>query len=122
MSFTTSTVVAQAGVSNGANATTTGSFINVSDAYDKTLLVLITNQTTGPTLPCTARVDFSPDGGTTVYPGAGGYFTAGVAGGFAQYAAAFPLPSDTRYVRVVFTGNTGQPVAVQADITKVTAL
>lgn len=121
MALTKSTSVAQSSASNSAGGTTTGSWIDLTGAYKASILALIANGGTGPTVGCTARVDLSPDNGTTVYVGAGGRYTAGVANS-GTYSALFDLPEDTMYARVVFTGNTGQAVTVQADVTKVTAL
>lgn len=120
MALTHATAAAQASASNAAAATTTGSWIDVR-SYKSSILAKITNGGTGPTIGCTARVDLSPDNGTTVYQGAGGSFLAGVVSSGA-YAALFDLPEDAMYARVVFTGNTAQAVTVQADVTKVTAL
>jgi hypothetical protein len=121
VALTKTTTAAQASATNTGGSTTTGSWIDVSGAYESSLLALITNGGTGPTLPCTARVDLSPNNGTTVYLGAGGSFAAGTAAS-AVYSAAFPLGGDAMYARVVFSGNTGQSVTVQADITRIAAL
>lgn len=120
MTITKLPLAAQASVSNAALATTTGPWVDLTGAYGASLKVLITNGPTGPTQGCTARVDLSPDNGATVYPGAGGAYLAGVAAS-ASFATAFPLEADEMYARVVFAGNTGQAVTVQADVTKVTA-
>lgn len=125
MALTKVTVAAQASASNTAGSTTTGSWINVGSstyaAYKMSLLAKVTNGGTGPTVGCTVRVDLSPDNGTTVYTGAGGSYLAGTANS-GVYAASFDLPEDTMYVRVAFTGNTGQTVTVQSDLTLLTAL
>lgn len=113
--------VAQASATNTAAGTTTGSWVDLTAAYESTLLALVTNGGTGPTVGCTARVDLSPDNGTTVYTGSGGSFLAGVTAS-TTYTAAFPLPPGTMYARVVFAGNTAQSVIVQADITKLTGI
>lgn len=122
MSITKPTAVAaQASASNAAGATATGAWVDLTDSYESSVLARITNGGTGPTAACTVRVDLSPDNGTTIYPGAGGSYSAMLAAS-TVYAASFPLGGDARYARTVFSGNTGQAVTVQADITKVTAL
>jgi len=121
MALTKSTAVAQASASNSAGGTTTGAWIDLTGSYKSSIVALITNGGTGPTVGCTVRVDLSPDNGTTIYVGAGGRYTAGVANS-GVYSALFDLSEDTMYARAVFTGNTGQSVTVQADATKVTAL
>lgn len=121
MSVTKTPLVAQASATNSAGGTTTGSWVNVTGAYKASILVRVANGSTGPTAPCVARVDLSPDGGTTIYTGAGGAYIAGVQAS-GVFAAMFDLPEDAMYARVVFAGNTGQAVTVQADVTAVTAL
>jgi len=121
MAIAHATVVAQASASNAAAGTTTGSWIDLTAAYKASILALITNGGTGPTVACTARIDLSPDNGTTIYTGAGGAFQAGITAS-TTYAAEFSLPEDTMYARIVFTGNTAQAVTVQADATKLTGI
>jgi hypothetical protein len=121
MALTKSTTAAQASATNTGGSTTTGSWINITGAYKASILARILNGGTGPTIACSARVDLSPDNGTTVYIGAGGIYQAGTVAS-TDYAAMFDLPEDALYARVVFVGNTGQSVTVQADVTRVTAL
>ena len=121
MTIAHATVAAQASVSNAAGATQTGSWVDLTAAYKASILAKITNGGTGPTVGCTISIDLSPDNGTTIYAGAGGKFLAGVTASI-TYPAVFDLPEDAMYARVVFTGNTGQAVTVQADVTKLTGL
>lgn len=121
MAIAHATVAAQASASNAAAGTTTGEWIDLTAAYKASVLVKITNGGTGPTVGCTASIDLSPDNGTTVYAGAGGAYLAGIVAS-GVYAAEFSLPEDTMYMRTVFTGNTGQAVTVQADVTKLTGI
>ena len=121
MAATHSTAVAQTSTSNTAGSTTTGSWIDLTAVYSSTIYALITNGGTGPTVGCSVRVDLSTDNGTTIYQGVLGTYLAGTANS-TTYWFAFSLPPDTMYARVVFTGNTGQAVTVQADIVKLTGL
>jgi hypothetical protein len=121
MAATHATVVAQASASNAAAATTTGSWIDLRDAYKAGILARVTNGGTGPTVGCTISIDLSPDNGTTVYAGAGGSYLAGITAS-TPYSVDFPLPEETMYARVVFAGNTGQAVTVQADAVKLTGI
>lgn len=79
------------------------------------LLVKITNGSTGPSIGCTASVDLSPDDGVTSYPNAGGApYLAGIANN-GVYTTSFDLSDPTMYYRMRFGGNTAQLVTVQAD-------
>jgi hypothetical protein len=120
MALAHATAAVQASASNGAGSTTTGSWIDIR-SYKPSILAKVTNGGTGPTVPCTCTVDLSPDNGSTVYAGAGGSFTAGIASS-TPYAFGFDLPPDTMYARTVFSGNIGQAVTIQADVTKQTGL
>ncbi len=122
MALTLATVPAVASATNAAAGTTTGAWIDLRPYYEKSILALITNGGTGPTLPCTARLDLSPNsGGSPAYIGAGGSFAAGLVAS-TTYAAEFPLSGAAMFGRVVFVGNTGQAVTVQADVTGITTL
>lgn len=121
MAATHATVAAQASTTNTAGSTTTGSWVDLTVAYQAVVLARIVNGGTGPTLGCAAIVDLSPDNGTTIYLGAGGQATAGVANS-AEYDYQFELPPGTMYARTRFVGNTGQSVTVQADVTKLTGI
>lgn len=114
MTASWSKTAAQASATNTAGNTTTGSWINLTTKYEARLSGLITNGGTGPTVACSMIVDLSPDNGTTIYSGAGGQFQAGTTAS-TTYTGAFPDFAGW-YVRVRFTGNTGQSVTVQADI------
>lgn len=119
MALTKATVAFQASATNTAGSTATGSWIDLTGAYECLLSALITNGATGPTVACSVIVDVSPDNGTTVYEFARA--TAGTANSGTFYFN-FNLPAGVMYARTRFTGNTGQSVTVQADGEKVTAI
>lgn len=121
MAATKATVAAQASGTNTAGSTATGSWIDLTAAYAASILAFVTNGGTGPTVGCAVSIDLSPDNGTTVYAGAGGSATAGVTAS-TTYAFNFDLPAGAMYARTVFSGNTGQSVTVQADVTKLTGV
>lgn len=102
----------QASTSNGAGSTTTSSWFDFTAKYEARLAGRIVNAS-APTLPCAMIVDLSPDNGTTIYLGAGGQFQAAVTAS-TEFDGAFPDFAGW-FVRVRFTGNTGQAVTVQAD-------
>lgn len=121
MSSTKAKVVLQASASNAAGAETLSSWVSLAGYYSQSVLAKVTNGATGPSSPCIIRVDLSPDGGTTVYRGAGGSFASGLVNAL-EYGFLFPLPADQMSVRISFSGQGGQAVTVQADITATTAL
>ena len=114
MAASWSKTAVQASASNTAGNTTTSAWFDLRAKYEARLGGRILNGGTGPTLPCSMIVDLSPDNGTTIYIGAGGQFTAGVTAS-TEYDGAFPDFAGW-YIRVRFTGNTGQSVTVQADL------
>jgi hypothetical protein len=91
--------------STGIGALTTSPGIN-------TVMALVTNGGTGPTVGCTVTVNISGDGLTGWKQHA--QATAGTASSTA-YPFEFDLPHATRYAQVVFSGNTGQAVQVEAQ-------
>lgn len=121
MSATKTKTTLQASTTNAAGNSTPSAWLALTGAYKASVLARILNGAVGPTIGCTVRVDLSPDNGATVYLGAGGNYLAGTANA-AEFAVLFDLPEDAMYVRVVFFGNTGQAVTVQADVTAVTGL
>lgn len=122
MTIAKSTAVVLAANTNvAAGGQQASPWIDLRAAYKASLLVRVTNGATGPTLPARAVVNLSPDGGTTVYAGAGGSAQADRVAG-SSYAWQFPQQEDVMYAQVVVTGNTGQAVTTQADVTQLIAL
>lgn len=117
MGFSTADIEVQASASNSAGGTTTGSWIDVGATAGRLgglLTAKITNGGTGPTVECVGFLESSPDNGTTAYR-----LGAVVAGGTTANAVtsgSSVIPAGTRYIRTVFTGNTGQSVTVEADL------
>lgn len=100
----------QASASNTAGGTTTSSSLDLTTAYGAGIMAKITNGATGPTVGCTATVDVSSDNATWKYFQSA---TAGVTNS-AVYPFAFDIPPWVIYARIVFSGNTGQTVTVEA--------
>lgn len=113
MAFTTADVELAASQSNAALATVTGSWVDITGRGGGLVTAKITNGATGPTLGCAFYLDVSPDNGSTIYLEYG-YGLADVANN-GEYTFAVYVPPGVRYLRVRFTGNTGQTVTVQAD-------
>jgi hypothetical protein len=102
-----------ASTSNAAGATTNGSWIDLTASYGGVLFARITNGGTGPTIACGVRVDRADDSsGTNARPATvtlAHSTTANAVGDF-----QIGLDPALRFARVVFTGNTGQAVTVEA--------
>ena len=118
MAATKSASTIQASASNSAGGTTTSSTLDLSDDYGAGIMVKLTNGATGPTVGCTATVNVSSDGATWKYfqAATGGTASNGV------YSFAFDLPAWVMQAQVVFTGNTGQAVTVEAFAQALTAI
>lgn len=106
----------QASATNSIGGTTTtnpGLAIN----YGVSGVAVITNGGTGPSTECQVRVDFSADNSTWVigYVIGGGGTTANAVTRIPYTFAPMGAGGDWAYYRLVFTGNTGQAVTVQAD-------
>lgn len=103
---TLQTVVSQAG-----GATTTSITFDVSTALAAGISAQVGTGQSGPLVGCTARVDISIDGGTTwrQYDSALGGTAAST-----LYSFYFPLPDEIATARCVLTGNSVQPVSVEA--------
>lgn len=118
MASTKAATTIQASVTNTAGSTTTSSTLDLSTAYGAGIMCKITNGATGPTIACSATVNVSSDGATWKYFQAA---TAGVANN-GVYTFAFDLPPWVMQTQVVFTGNTGQSVTVEAFAQALTAI
>lgn len=106
-----------AGTSNGAGSTTNGSQ-NLSATIGPHLLTSkITNGGTGPTVACTMTAQVSGDNTNWKLFAA---FTATTSNGA---VAEFPveIPAGTMFLRVQFSGNTGQAVTVEAFLQELTS-
>jgi hypothetical protein len=118
MATTKAATTIQASATNTAGSTTTSSTLDLSDDYGAGIMVKITNGATGPTIACTATCNVSSDGSTWKYfqSATGGTANNGV------YQFAFDLPAWVMQAQVVFTGNTGQSVTVEAFAQALTAI
>jgi hypothetical protein len=104
-----STLVA-AGTSNTAGSTTTGSSLDLTTAYGAVIMAAIANGGTGPTIGCSVTINVSSDNSTWKQFATA---TAGTANS-GVYRFTFELPPPVMYAQVVFAGNTGQTVTVEA--------
>lgn len=118
MAATKAATTLQVSASNAAGATTTSSTVNLTTAYSGTILAKITNGGTAPTAPCAATINISSDGSTwRLYA----QQTAGL-NASGVYSMAFDLPISVMFAQVVFSGNTGQSVTVEAFCEYVTGI
>jgi hypothetical protein len=104
-------------VSQGSGANTTSTAIDMSAGYGAAIEVKLTNGGTGPTLPAQVQVQTSGDG--TLWGDYGGPFIGSVVSG-AHPSQVIPIDRAVRWVRLYASGNTGQAVQLDANITVVT--
>lgn len=95
-----------------AGGTQTSSVADLTGAYGGIVTAQITNGGTSPTVPCVATLQVSGDN-TNFYTFASGTedITASV-----TTTLCWEVPPGAMYVRVQFTGNTGQSVTAAAQI------
>ncbi|MBI1373907.1 MAG: hypothetical protein GC159_14385 [Phycisphaera sp.] len=100
----------QASATNAADATTTGSTIDLTTALGLTVTAKVTNGPTGPITGCRFVVELSHD--STDWK----TFSEQVAGtdNDGVYEFVVDVPAPVMYLRSRFTGNTGQGVTVEA--------
>lgn len=110
MAATKSGATLQASASNTAGSTTTSSSLNLTTAYGAVIMAMITNGGTGPAVGCSVTINVSSDNSTWKQFATA---TAGTANS-GVYRFTFELPPPVMYAQVVFTGNTGQTVTVEA--------
>lgn len=109
-----------ASTSNGAGSTTTGSTVNLTTALGGVMGFKMTNGGTGPTIPCSATLQYSSDNFSSHI-----YDVAQVTGGTANngvYQGAWTIPPGVMYARVKFSGNTGQAVTVESYFSEATSI
>lgn len=109
-----------ASTSNAAAGTTNSSNWDLSSTVgDQVLWVQMTNGATGPTIPCTATIQWSNDGGTT-------WFTltsrSATPTNSAVSVYSISIPQGYKYVRAVFSGNSVQAVTCVAYGHEVTSI
>lgn len=104
--------------SNAAGATTTGTGRNISTTFGGLVQGRITNGATGPTIPCDMVVEVSTDN-TNWYQ-----FSrqTSLTGNSVATDLEVEVPYYVMYVRVRFTGNTGQAVTVEAYLHEATSI
>lgn len=118
MASTKSSGALQASASNAAGSTTTSSTYDGSTAYGAVFTTKVTNGGTGPTITCTVTVNISPDGSTWYF------FASQTAdlGNSVVSSRVFIIPPEVIKAQVVFSGNTGQAVTVEAQYQQLTTI
>ncbi len=108
----------QAAASNPAGGTTVGGTLALATALGGLATLVVTNGGTPPAAGCSAILDVSPDGARwSEYA----RLAAGTAPG-AAYEFHVEVPPAVMNLRSRFTGNSGQPVTVEAFFQELTAL
>ena len=106
--------------SNAAGASNTTAAQTIDDGYGAALHVKLTNGGTGPTLPAQVQIEVSAD--NSEWYEMGGPMVGSVTLGVTRSWGAIDIPIGVEYLRLTVSGNTGQAVVVNADISEVTAL
>lgn len=109
----------QASASNGAGATTTTAYIDISGDYDVTVVGQITNGGTGPTVACSVFVEVADSSDANPIRILG---TTAALGNSVVTRFMFQIPRGAAKLRLVFTGNTGQAVTVEGYADRVTGI
>lgn len=97
--------------SNAAGGTMTSAVWNLTAAFGGVVQCRITNGATGPTTGCEAQVQISTEG--TVWRDFSRQTAPTTSNSVIDFVVDVPPP--VLFVRVVFTGNTGQAVTVEAQ-------
>lgn len=108
------------GANNAAGATTTSTAVDISTGYGGEVYVKITNGATGPTVAAYVYIEASAD--NSKWYRYGGTFVQGTTTNSDVQSNTTPLDPGLKYVRLVCTGNTGQPVTLDADVVNITAI
>ncbi len=116
-----------ASTSNAAGATTRGTIDLRTVDFGGLLTIKITNGATGPTASCEARVLVAHDDGATPAAASAGaawktdyVFSGGTAANDITEQSYNVIPG-VQHLEIEFTGNTGQAVTVEAQMTRVSA-
>lgn len=115
-----------AGTSNAAAATTRQT-IDLEAGYGGVLTFKMTNGATGPTVQCQARVLIAHNATLPAAASAGADWKTiytlggGIAANAITESIAIPIDHSVMALEVEFTGNTGQPVVVEAFMSEITA-
>lgn len=105
-------------VLSAVTSTQTSSAVSLTDSYAADLYVSIAQVGTASTA-ATFQPQYSPDGGTTYYPGA--TYTAGTAASTYYWVVA--IPADATHVKVAFTQQSGGTSSTcTAQVSKITSL
>ena len=102
------------------SASTISASAAITSGYGAVVHCMITNGTTGPTLPCSLIVYGTSE--TNKWFQYGGQLTAGISNGQSYSWASIEIPVGTRYMSAVATGNTVQNVVVDVYYSEVTTL
>lgn len=118
MASTHANGVLQSSTSAAVGTPVTSSTLDNSTGYGAVITAKATNGGTGPSTAITATLNISPDGTTW-------YFWASQTAGLtasAVYPMPFVVPPEAIKAQVVFAGNVGQAVTVEAQYQQLTGV
>lgn len=117
MAIHASGVLVAAGTSNAAGGTTTSGTISNAAALGAIVTGRVTNSVSSPSVACVATLNVSLDGTTFDM---WDQETMGLAAS-AAYPVRFTVPAEAVNFNIVFSGNTGASVTVEARYQQLTA-
>lgn len=120
MATTKATTTIWSGVTNAAGATTTSAAVDITTGYGAEVHAKITNGATGPTVACAITIETSPDNSN--WFAYGGTFVSGSTTNSDVQSNTTALDPAVKYVRLKATGNTVQPVTIDAYTVNITAI
>lgn len=109
------------GVTLAVGTPQTSSVINLTGSYGATISIKITNGATGPTLPAQVQVKTANDTVPTLLADYCGVLV-GPTSNSGTSSWVIEIPIGVEAVELVGSGNTGQSVTLDADISIVTAV
>lgn len=116
-----------AAATSNAAAGTTRAAIDLEAGYGGPLSMKISNGATGPTVACKGRVLIAHSVALPAVGAAGAdwkthyEFDGGVTANAITESPTINIPPGVMALEVEFTGNTGQPVTVEASMSEITA-
>lgn len=107
-------------VSQDAGATTTSDPVDLRLAYGSTVNIKATNGAAGPTVSAQVQIQVSED--NTEWYNFGGALVASLGNNVVSQWGGIEIPAAINYLRLVGSGNTGQAVQLDADISTITEI
>lgn len=99
----------------------TSTAVDISGSYDTTVTIILTNGSSGPTVPAQVQIQVANDVAGTYWANYGGPLVASATGS-AVTSWSIDLPMGLEAMRIVAGSNTVNNVTLNADYSKVTGI